>query len=202
MQDPREIAEQRLRYQAKEVLRGRMRSVRRVLSKDACDERSAKLCARVLELPEVIAAKTVVGFAAFGKEPRLALALRALDERGVITGLPRVEESGELLTLHRYRDGEPLEESGYGIVEPLQSAPRIAAADIDVIVVPGLCFDASGFRVGYGKGFYDRLLPTLPRALRVGICYDHELLGELPSTSNDAPVHLVVTDARVLRISG
>jgi len=199
MQDPREIAEQRLRYQAKEVLRGRMRSLRRVLNKDACDERSAKLCARLLELPEVAAAKTVVGFAAFGKEPRLALALRALDERGVVTGLPRVED--ENLTLHRYRDGEPLEESGYGITEPLQTAPRIETADIDVIVVPGLCFDGSGFRVGYGKGFYDRLLPTLPRALRVGICYDHELLGELPSTSGDAPVHIVVTDARVLRIS-
>src|SRR5688500_10471306 len=98
MQDPRQIAEERLRYQAKEVLRGRMRSLRRVLNKDACDERSAKLCARLLELPEVAAARVVVGFAAFGKEPRLALALRALDERGVVTGLPRVDE--ENLTLH------------------------------------------------------------------------------------------------------
>src|SRR5688500_8759558 len=166
MQDPREVAEERLRYQAKEVLRGRMRSLRRVLSKDACDERSAKLCARVLELPEVIAARTVVGFAAFGKEPRLAIALAALDERAVITGLPRVVD-GELLTLHRYRGGDLLEESGYGITEPLETAPRLEPADIDVILVPGLCFDGSGFRVGYGKGFYDRLLPTLPRAFRV-----------------------------------
>jgi 5-formyltetrahydrofolate cyclo-ligase len=200
MQDPTEAAEQHLRFQAKEVLRGRMRSLRRVLSKDLCDERSAKLCQHVLELPEVIAARTVVGFAAFGKEPRLAIALRALDERGVVTGLPRVD--GEDLTLHRHREGEPLEESGYGIVEPLQNAPRIDIADIDVILVPGLCFDGSGFRVGYGKGFYDRLLPKVPRAFRIGICYDHELLGELPSTKNDAPVHVVVTDKRALRISG
>lgn len=196
--NPREPAEERLRYQAKEVLRGRMRSLRRVLNKEACDARSAKLCERLLELPEVLAAQAVVGFAAFGKEPRLAVALRALDERGVVTGLPRVEDQD--LSLHRYREGEPLEESGYGIVEPLQSAPRIETADIDVIVVPGLCFDSSGFRIGYGKGFYDRLLPKLPRALRIGVCYDHELLGELPSTSHDAPVHIVVTDARVLRV--
>lgn len=200
MQDPTEAAEQHLRFQAKEVLRGRMRSMRRVLSKDACDERSAKLCRGVLELPEVAAARTVVGFAAFGKEPRLAIALAALEERAVVTGLPRVVEQD--LTLHQHRKGEPLEESGYGIVEPLESAPRIDVADIDVILVPGLCFDASGFRVGYGQGFYDRLLPTLPRALRLGVCYDHELLGELPSTKNDVPVHVVVTDARVLRISG
>lgn len=200
MQDPRAVAEERLRYQAKEVLRGRMRSLRRVLSKEVCDQRSSRLCQSLLELPEVIAARTLVGFAAFGKEPRLAIALRALDERGVVTGLPRV--AGEDLTLHRYRDGEPLEESGYGIVEPLENAARIDTADIDVIVVPGLCFDGSGFRVGYGKGFYDRLLPSLPRAFRVGICYDHELLGELPSTQHDVPVHAVVTDKRVLRISG
>jgi len=199
MTDPREPGEERLRYQAKEVLRGRMRSLRRVLSQDACDERSRALCARALELPELTAAKTVVAFAAFGKEPRLELLLRALNARSAITGLPRVD--GQDLTLHRYLEGEPLEESGYGITEPLASAPRIAEADIDVILVPGLCFDGSGYRVGYGKGFYDRLLPKLPRARRVGICYDHELLGELPSTSHDVPVHIVVTDKRALRIS-
>ena len=198
MTEPREPGEERLRYQAKEVLRGRMRSLRRVLSKDACDERSRALSERALELPELSAAKIVVGFAAFGKEPRLEHVFRTLEARGVITGLPRVDE--ENLTLHLYRAGEPLEESGYGITEPLASAPRIAEPDIDVILVPGLCFDGSGYRVGYGKGFYDRLLPKLPRAIRIGICYDHELLGELPSTSHDVPVHIVVTNARVLKV--
>jgi 5-formyltetrahydrofolate cyclo-ligase len=174
-----------------------MKSLRRVLARDACDARSRALCARALELPEMVAAKTVVGFAAFGKEPRLELLFRALEARGVVTGLPRVDD--ENLTLHRYREGEPLEESGYGITEPLAAAPRIAEPEIDVILVPGLCFDGSGYRIGYGKGFYDRLLPTLPRALRIGICYDHELLGELPSTAHDVPVHIIVTDARALR---
>lgn len=195
MTDP---GEERLRQQAKEVLRGRMRGLRRVLDPAACDERSRALCERVLALEELRGAKVVVGFAAFGKEPGLARALRALEALGVTTGLPRVDDAG--LTLHRHREGEPLEESGYGITEPHAWAPRIEPAEIDVILVPGLCFDASGFRVGYGKGFYDRLLPTLPRAARVGICYDHELLGELPSMRHDVPVHVVVTDARVHRV--
>jgi len=200
MSHPQEPGEQRLRQQAKEVLRGRMRGLRRVLGKDACEERSRALCLRLLDLPEVAQAEAAVGFAAFGKEPSPAGAMRALEQRGVLTGLPRVCE--DTLTLHRHRDGEPLEQSGYGIHEPPSDAARIAAGDIDVIFVPGLCFDSSGFRLGYGKGFYDRLLPTLPRATRIGICYDHELLGELPSTRHDAPVHIVVTDARVLRIPG
>ena len=65
---PREPAEEHLRYQAKEILRGRMQSLRRVLNKDACDERSRALCERLLGLPEVSAARTVMGFAAFGKD--------------------------------------------------------------------------------------------------------------------------------------
>jgi 5-formyltetrahydrofolate cyclo-ligase len=68
---------------------------------------------------------------------------------------------------------------------------------VDAILVPALCFDARGFRIGYGGGYYDRLLPSLPRARRIGVCYDHELLGELPVTRGDESVHAVVTDARV-----
>jgi 5-formyltetrahydrofolate cyclo-ligase len=194
-------AEQLLRARAKDVLRGRMKSVRRVLTVEACAERSANLCARLLELPELASARTVLGFRAFRKEPDPSGALRLLAANGACMALPRVDTTQDVptLTLHAYVEGEPLEESAWGILEPLSTAERIADETIDAVLVPALCIDAAGYRVGYGKGFYDRLLPRLPRALCIGVCYDHELLGELPNTDGDARVRWIVTDARVLR---
>jgi 5-formyltetrahydrofolate cyclo-ligase len=64
-----------------------------------------------------------------------------------------------------------------------------------VVIVPGLAFDRSGHRVGYGRGFYDRFLATLrPDALTVGICFSVQLVDEVPHGQGDRPVDLVMTE--------
>lgn len=195
--DTRDAAEELLAARAKEVLRGRMKSMRRMLPASACELRSAALCERLMQLPELRSARTIVGFVAFRKEPDVASALAALAQRGAAIGLPRIEALGAL-SLRVHAQGDALVENRFGLLEPSASAARIEAGDIEAIIVPALCFDARGFRIGYGAGYYDRLLPSLARARRIGVCYDHELLGELPVTRSDESVHAVVTDARVL----
>jgi 5-formyltetrahydrofolate cyclo-ligase len=182
---------------AKEVLRGRMRSMRRMLPASACEERSARLCERLLALPQIARARTVVGFAAFRKEPDVARALAQLAERGLAIGLPRIEHKGGL-SLRVHTPGETLIENSFGLRQPAADAERIELARVDAILVPALCFDARGFRIGYGGGYYDRLLPSLSHAASIGVCYDHELLGELPVTRGDVPVHSIVTDGRAI----
>ena len=88
----------------------------------------------------------------------------------------------------------------YGIGEPSADAPRIATEDIDLILVPALAIDSRGQRIGYGEGYYDRLLPALARAFKVATTYDFQLLVEIPNTAHDAPVDCLVTDARTLRV--
>ena len=68
------------------------------------------------------------------------------------------------------------------------------------MVVPCLAIDPRGQRVGYGKGFYDRLLPTLPNAFRVAIAFDFQLVAEVPDAEGDVPVQAVVSDKRILRV--
>ena len=82
--------------------------------------------------------------------------------------------------------------------EPLENAAIVPPQDVDVVLVPGLAFDPKGQRLGYGQGFYDRLLLHM-RALRVGLAFDFQLLAEVPSFPHDLPVDCVVTDHRVLR---
>src|SRR5688572_18813575 len=163
-----DAAEQALRARAKQELRTRMRSVRRVLPAEACAARSQAICDRLVALPEFDRAAVIAGYAAFRKEADPAPALRAAERARRRVALVRIGDDGEL-ELREHREGEPLEENGFGIVEPLASAPSVALDAVDLIVVPALAVDARGHRIGYGHGYYDRLLPRLPRALKVAV---------------------------------
>jgi 5-formyltetrahydrofolate cyclo-ligase len=194
-----EAAEQALRMRAKEELRERLRGVRRVMPVEACAARSRAICARLCELPQLASARVVIGYAAYRKEADPAAALLHAQQAGKRTGLVRVDEAGGL-GLHAYHDGDVLEPNAYGIAEPSASAPRIAPADVDVIIVPALAVDERGHRIGYGQGYYDRLLPGLARAFKVAIAYDFQLLVETPDTRDDVRVDCIVTDLRTILV--
>jgi 5-formyltetrahydrofolate cyclo-ligase len=183
-----------LRVYAKRELRTRMQSVRNVLPISAHAERSARACERVIALPEFAAARNIAAYVAMRKEidPRAVLDRAA--ELGKLVLLPRVEEHG--LEFYVHHAGEELVENGWGVLEPAETAERVAIAEIDVMLVPALALDLRGFRIGYGKSFYDRVLPKLTHGRAVGFAYEFQLLAEVPNEAHDQRVHIVVTDKR------
>jgi len=185
---------------AKRELRTRMRSVRAVLPKSAIAARSNAVCQRLETLPEFARAQVIVGFSAIRKEVDLSAVLERARQLGKQTGLPKV--IGEQLELRVTNSQYPLVEGSFGILEPSDIAPLIEPASVDLVLVPGLAFDANGHRIGYGRGHYDRVLPSLANAFRVGVAYDFQLLAELPAEPHDIALHCVVTDTRCLRIEG
>lgn len=94
-----------------------------------------------------------------------------------------------------------LEPHRYGFLQPLSSAPVIKASQIDLVLVPGLCFDLRGTRLGYGKGHYDRLLTSLLEVPRVGVTAEALVVEELPREIFDVPMSHLVTEQRVLAAS-
>ena len=101
--------------------------------------------------------------------------------------LPKV--AGESLEIREYSP-ETLEEGYRGIMEPSSLAPE--ASTVDLVIVPGMAFDAKGNRLGRGGGFYDRLLPTLS-CPKVGICRSGQLVEDVPMQSWDQKVDIVIT---------
>jgi 5-formyltetrahydrofolate cyclo-ligase len=192
-------AEQVLRARVKVELRQRMRGLRRVLPAEARAKRSAAICARLVELPDFERAGTIIGYAATHKEADPAAALERAEATGKRIGLPRIGEHGQL-ELRRHHSGAPLIESGYEIDEPPATAETIADEDVDLIIVPALAFDPRGHRIGYGHGYYDRLLPRLTRAFKITIGYDFQLVVEIPESATDIPTHGIVTDVRTLAV--
>lgn len=88
----------------------------------------------------------------------------------------------------------------YGIKEPGEGTyDFVGPYEIDLIVVPGLAFDTQGGRLGYGKGYYDRLFANgNPKTLRFGVALDFQVVASLPQTEDDLPVHLIATEKRAL----
>ena len=103
--------------------------------------------------------------------------------------LPRVV--GDNLEIREYRPDGLV--AGYrGISEPSEEAPLIDASEIGFAVIPGVAFDSAGHRLGRGKGYYDRLLPSL-NCLKAGVAFDHQLVAEVPVEEHDISMDMVFT---------
>ncbi|PSB05416.1 5-formyltetrahydrofolate cyclo-ligase, partial [filamentous cyanobacterium CCP2] len=126
-------------------------------------------------------------------------------------GFPRCVD--KTLTWHPWAPTEsaPLETIRYNIPEPSSEAPHLEAHDVDLILVPAVACDRDGYRLGYGGGFYDRLLssPEWADKPAIGIVFDFAFLPKLPSDPWDRPLSgvctesaFVATDGKVRTISG
>jgi 5-formyltetrahydrofolate cyclo-ligase len=103
-------------------------------------------------------------------------------------------KSGQLVP-RRVRDLEKdLVEHPYGMLEPNENCPIFPPDQLQLILVPGIAFDLNGYRLGYGKGFYDRFLPTCPNAVTIGIAFQIQLVQDTYPQPWDIPVQHIFTE--------
>ncbi len=112
---------------------------------------------------------------------------------------PRVE--GEYIKFYKVSSLEDLEKGKFGIMEPVGGEP-VYPLDIGLVLVPGLAFDRSGFRIGYGKGYFDRLMREYPSMTTMGVCFKAFLFDALPRDPWDVRVSFVVTESGVYMTRG
>ncbi len=175
---------------------------RAVLSRrDALPERErallgGRIVATVLDLPAYENAGVVLAYASFGTELQTAELLRRVLADGKTLLLPRVERGG--LGLYEVRDlAVDLEPGTWGIREPRPDrCPPADPGRVGFALIPGVAFDGRGRRLGYGGGFYDRLLAGgLPEGTPlVSGAFGVQIVEEVPVDPHDAPVDLVVTE--------
>jgi 5-formyltetrahydrofolate cyclo-ligase len=176
----------------KRALRREARARREGLSPGERERMSDEVAENVFALPAVADATTVMTFSSFGSEVDTGPIIERLERDGRRVALPRVE--GRDIVAVAHRSGDPVRRTSFGALEPA-GGEKVPPEEIDVVIVPGLAFDRSGHRVGYGRGFYDRFLAALrPDALTVGICFSVQLVDEVPQGRDDRPVDLVMTE--------
>lgn len=159
----------------------------------------------LLGLEAVARAADVLVYLAVRGEVDTRRLIQGLWDKGSRVLVPRCrpDAPGEL-DLHCLRCFSELRPGAYGIPEPdPEHCPALddaESASPQVVVVPGVAFDRHGRRLGYGGGYYDRLLarPGLCRALRVAPAYSLQVVNALPADPWDVPVHLLVTEREVI----
>jgi 5-formyltetrahydrofolate cyclo-ligase len=184
---------------AKHAVREAAKAARAALPEDARAFAAGAIAAHLLALPELAGARTVLAHAALPHEVDPALAVAELRDQSARICFPRVEAPG-VLGVHEVADEAALVPGVLGIREPRADAPRVDPLEVDAVIVPGVAFDAAGNRLGYGGGYYDRLLATVrPDCALVGIAFDAQLVGAIPAEEHDVTVDVVVTPGGVHR---
>ena len=191
------LAESLLRQRAKVALRNRMRAVREALPDSACVARSSEITKRLFSLAEVERASTVLAFASIRNEVRMQPSIQAAWAAGKRVALPRVV--GDELRLYLVDSETVLVEGAFSVPEPPEAAAQVEPDEVDFALVPALAVDPRGYRIGYGGGYYDKLIPRLQDACTCAVAYDFQLISEVPTLPFDVAVDLVVTDERVIR---
>ena len=185
---------------AKRALRREILAVRDAMSDADRARASSVIVERFLGLPEVAVASTTMAFWSFGSEVDTRSLLVRLAERGATVVLPRIADGQ--LEPRSWAPGEPLAPTWFGASEPTDGR-AVDPTTIDVVAVPGVAFDRSGGRLGYGGGFYDRFLTRLrPDALRAAIGFRCQLVaGTVPAASFDLPIDVLVTEDETVRVA-
>lgn len=156
---------------------------------------------RLYALEEYASAGAVLLYASFRSEVRTLDMIGEALSSGRRVFLPRVE--GDVLKVYEMEDAGELAPGFMGIPEPPALAGRLReAAEAEIIIVPGAAFDPQGWRLGYGKAYYDRLLSGAPGRPRVALAYEEQMAEALPREEHDAGMDVIVTDRRVIRCHG
>jgi 5-formyltetrahydrofolate cyclo-ligase len=187
---------------SKGTVRIAMRRLRQELAPADRTEWSRRITERLWTLEAFARAQRIVFYAATGDEVETLLLLHRWIEAGRKVILPRVAGDGmSVVEVDRLEDLAP----GYrGILEPRPGSGRMVAwEEVEVALVPGLAFDVHGNRLGRGGGHYDRALARMdPKAVKIGLAFDFQVVERLPAEARDMPVDLVVTETRVIEAGG
>lgn len=156
----------------------------------------AALLRRFLEHPWTAEADTLLLFYGVGAEPDTGRLLPELWRLGKRVFLPKCLP-GRAMEARLVRSGEDLRPGVFDIPEPMDTCPAADKGEIDLILVPALCYDLSRRRLGQGGGYYDRYLAGYG-GRTVGLCRESLLQEELPVEDHDRAVDLVLTEERRL----
>jgi 5-formyltetrahydrofolate cyclo-ligase len=198
---------------------------------DGCEtaEKSSIICQRMLSSDWYVSSSVIYGYYPLGKEADpLPLLRRALAD-GKTVALPRTEPGSCRMDFYQVQDLTEVSEGAFHVMEPLQtckllvptmteeakisgvpwSEQRKAAERLGisnecsqpVVLVPGVVFDKSGSRYGYGKGYYDRYFARFPQCRRYALAYEHQMETVLETLDTDVRMNRIYTDVRMYDFS-
>lgn len=191
----------------KKKIRGEMKEKLRAADQAELATASQKLCQKISELPEFQQAQNLAFYMPLKTEANILPLLETSLKQKKNCFVPKVRPDGScLMDFYLLANDKPLQEQlepgAFGIMEPKSSLPKLTEQIPPCelcMLVPAVSFDKSKNRLGKGKGFYDRFLQNYPKPVKkIGVCFDFQLIGALPTESTDFPMDVVITEKKII----
>ena len=174
----------------KGVIRKKILELRKGMTPIAVRAKSKKIIDLLFSTPEFNKARSIFTYLSFDNEVMTDKIVKSAKKIYV----PSV--SGDNICICNYSD--KLKKNMYGIHEPEEIIePK---DEIDIAIVPGVAFDKNLNRIGFGKAFYDKLLKD-KHMIKIGLCFDFQIVDNIPKENHDIPMDIVITEQRIIRLS-
>jgi 5-formyltetrahydrofolate cyclo-ligase len=179
--------------------------LRESIPADIRKQKDMAIASRLLALPEFIVSKSVLLYASFGSEIDTCNIIEHCLNKGVVVALPRVVREHNRLDIYEIGGIADLVPGYRSIPEPLpRPETQKKIDDIDIVIVPGVAFDEACNRIGYGKGYYDKLLGSAagPRnrlkPFFAALAYEEQIVPSIYCGPYDINMDVVITDKRTI----
>lgn len=182
--------------ESKAALRKEMLVKRNSLSDEEANRFSEEITKRILNVTHVKEAKTIAVYIVKGSEVRTKELIAELLKRNIEILVP-VTMDEEKIEFYRFVSFDELIAGRFGILEPKTKIKP--SREPDVVIVPGVAFDLDLHRLGYGKGYYDRLFKKL-KTFKIGICYEMQVVEKIPKHEHDQRLDLTITEQREITL--
>lgn len=180
----------------KEQIRERMKRLRRQLTREMILENSRRITERITGAPFYRDSSFLCIYLSAFREPDTSFLISRAFADGKRVCVPITDRANHSLSLSEILPGDGFVKGAYGIREPERLRP--VPADVwELAVIPGLAFSAVGGRVGFGEGYYDRLLAG-SGGVKAGICHGFQLLKEITTQPHDAVMDWIITEGTVI----
>ena len=176
----------------KQELRIKYKSIRNALPPKLRSQQSEDICDKIKNMPQYTAANVIAGYYPIRSEVDVKNVLLDVLDRGKTLVLPICMPNGDI-EFRKIITMENLTQGTFGIMEPSDSSEAISFQTIDFMLVPGLVFDLLGYRIGYGKGYYDKaLIKVRSDCMTCGIAFSQQLIQSIKIERYDVPVKKVI----------
>jgi 5-formyltetrahydrofolate cyclo-ligase len=182
----------------KQELRQKILKLRNEFDKDKLSEFNFKIKQNLLSLNEYINSDIICSYVSFASEVNTHDLIKESLNVGKKVIVPYI--NNKEICLSELDNFNNLELGQFGILEPKKEF--VNAVDkliVKTFIIPGIAFDKLGNRIGFGKGYYDRLLKDL-NVLKIALCYEFQLLQNLPSEKHDISVNIIITEKQIIRV--
>lgn len=187
----------------KSTIRKRIAGLRDAISEGERQAKDRAIIEKIFGISGFAEAKVVLLYASFRSEVQTGTVIAYALKTGKTTVLPLVNRKEKRLSLRRIRSMEDLTAGYMGIPEPKSTAGEVDLKSVDCVLVPGVAFDLRCFRIGYGGGYYDRLLGgASPRPLLLAPAYEEQVVDDIPVDEHDVRMDMIVTEKRVIECLG